>query len=146
MTAKRQKEYALSLYCSARKISLLEIAERVGVHMNTISRWKVRYNWDEHAASILTTKPEQIRFFYTQLKDLNDHIMARPKGQRFGSKSENDGITQLTNAIEKLEKQMVAKDVIDVFTPFINYVAEIDPEAAKKFIEYQDLFVKQMPA
>lgn len=132
------------LYSKSANITLTEIAQKVGVHVNTVGRWKVKFKWDEYSESMLTTRAEQLRRLYMQLKELNDHIFDKPEGQRFANKAEADTLIQITRSIGNLEKDMTAADVINVMIPFVQFVAKTDSNKAKEFIEYQDRYIKQM--
>lgn len=144
MTSKGKQEYAYLLYSKANGMSLNEIAEKVGVHVNTISRWKAKHKWDELRETLLTTRQEQLRRLYMQLKELNDHIMEKETGKRFANKAEADSMIQITRSIANLEKDMTAATVIDVFIKFIEYASKIDSEVAKKILEIQDLYIKTL--
>ncbi|RME92328.1 MAG: DDE transposase family protein [Bacteroidetes bacterium] len=144
MTQAEKKEYAYMLYTKNEGLTQQEIAKRVEVHPNTITRWKIEDEWDRSAGHLLTTKQEQLRRLYAQLKELNDHIVSKEEGKRFANKGESDTITQITRAIKSLETKLSPGTVIDVFTPFINFVAKVDGEMAKKIVELQHSFVQSL--
>lgn len=144
MTSKEKQEYAYLLYAKSESISLDEIARRCEVHVNTVSRWKKKNDWDKLRQSMLVTKSEQIKRLYLQLTELNDHIMGKPEGERFANKAEADTLTQITRSIGNLERELTAANVIDVFIPFIQYVAKIDNKQAKLFLKFQDSYIKTL--
>ena len=144
MTKKEQREYAYLLYSKNDGLTLADIADRVGVHANTITKWKAADGWDELRETLLTTRHEQLRRLYMQLKELNDHIMAKPEGQRFANKSEADALTQITKSIANLEKDISLGVVIDVMVPFIEFIAKIDGHKAKEIVELQDAYIKSI--
>lgn len=144
MINKEKQEYAYLLYSKNEGLTLAEIATRVGVHFNTISKWKKENKWEELRETLLTTRHEQLRRLYLQLKELNDHIMAKQEGARFANKSEADAITQLTKSISNLEKDISISVIIDVMVPFIQFVAKIDGLKAKEIVELQDAYVKSI--
>lgn len=144
MTSKEKQEYAYLLYSKEAGLSLADIAERVGVHVNTIGRWKEKFNWEALRKSQLVTRGEQIRRLYDQLDNLTRHIDEKPEGQRYANKSEADTLTQLTRSIANLERDITAADVVDVFIPFISFVAKVDSEKAKIIVELQDKYIKSL--
>ena len=144
MTSKEKQEYAYLLFTKNEGLTLEEIAKRVGVHPNTITRWKARDNWEEMSESLLTTRHEQLRRLYMQLKELNNHIMTKDEGLRFANKAEADSMIQITRSIESLQKDISIGTVIDVFVPFIEFVAKVNPEQSKSIIELQDSYIKRI--
>lgn len=142
MTNPEKRELALLLYTKNQGLKLQDIAAKVRVHVNTITRWKKEDDWDGIASALLTTRHEQLRRLYMQLKRLNDHIEARDAGFNFPTKAEADTLTQITRSIENLERQMSVGTIIDVFVKFIDFVAKVDGKKAKEIVELQDLFVK----
>lgn len=144
MTSKEKQEYAYLLYCKQSGITLKEIAKKVDMSVKSISRWKKENKWDELRKSMLVTRGEQIRRLYDQLDNLTQQINTRDKETRFPTKSESDIITQLTNAIAKLERELSISDVIHVFIPFIQFVAKVDTDKAKQLVEFQDMFIKSL--
>lgn len=144
MTSKEKQEYAFLLFSKNEGLTLEQIAEKCEVHPNTITRWRKKNKWDETRETLLTTRQEQLRRLYMQLKELNDHIMGKPEGERFANKSEADSMTQITRSIANLEKDMSASMVIDVFIPFLQFTAKVDPELSKKIVELQDAYVKTL--
>lgn len=144
MTAKEKQEYAYLLYSKGDGLTLKQIAEKVNSGVNTISRWKKKYKWDELRKSMLVTRGEQIRRLYDQLDALTQHIANKPEGSQYANKGEADSLTQITRSINNLEKEMTSADVINVFIPFITYVAKVDGEKAKEFIEFQDNYIKTL--
>jgi len=144
MTRQETREYAYLLFSKNDGLTLEQIATKCDVHPNTITRWRKKYRWDETRETLLTTRQEQLRRLYMQLGELNDHIMEKPEGQRFANKSEADAMTQITRSIANLEKDMSVGTVIDVFVPFLQFVAKLDGEQAKKIVELQDAYVKTL--
>lgn len=73
------QEYAKILYLdSEQKLTIQEIAERVGVRPNTVSKWIKDGEWEKLRKSLLVTRQAMISDLYDQLQVLNDHIKTRP--------------------------------------------------------------------
>ncbi|MEO0625559.1 MAG: helix-turn-helix domain-containing protein, partial [Bacteroidota bacterium] len=126
MTSKQKREYALLLYTKNDGYTMRDIADKCGVHPNTITRWRKDDDWDKIAETLLTTRHEQLRRLYMQLKELNDVIMGREGGKRYPTKAEADTMTQITRSIANLEKEISAGVIVDVFVKFLEYSAKID--------------------
>jgi len=142
MTKKEAREYAALLYMKNEGLTLQDIAAKVGVHANTITKWKREDDWDGLASVLLTTRHEQLKRLYQMLKAKNDDIMSREEGQRFPCKADADVLSQVTKSIQNLEQDMGVGNIIDVFIKFITFVGKIDGQMAKKIVEFQDAFVK----
>jgi len=137
-----EREYAQLLYVKNQGITLKEIAEKVGVHPNTITNWKNQDNWEGTAEVLLVTRHEQLRRLYNQLKQLNDTILNREQGKQYPTKSEADTMTQITRSIGRLEKDISVGVIIDVFVPFIEWRSKQDPARAKQIVDLQDKWIK----
>ena len=142
MTKKEAREYAVLLYTKNEGLTLQDIAAKVGVHANTITKWKREDDWDGLASVLLTTRHEQLKRLYQMLKAKNDEIMTRDEGKRYPSKADADVLSQVTKSIQNLEQDMGVGNIIDVFIKFITYVGKLDADMAKRIVEYQDAFVK----
>lgn len=132
------------LFSKNSGLTLAEIARRCGVHPNTITRWRRDNKWDEMGEILMTTRAEQLRRLYNQLKELNAAVDEKPEGQRFPSKAESDTLTQIMRAIKVLQPDLGPNTVIDVFIPFIKFVSKQDPNLAKDVVEMQDAYIKTL--
>ena len=54
-----------------------EIAEKVGVARQTVSRWAKEEKWEEHKVGITLTREEQIANLHRQVAEINKGIAAR---------------------------------------------------------------------
>jgi transposase-like protein len=145
MNAKRKLELAQLLYTRGVVSDQSELAVRVGVTPQTISRWKKKHGWENMRKSLLTTRQEELRRLYDQLKELNDHIRSKPEGQRYANSKEADTITKITSAIRNLETEVSASQTIDVFMKFNEFIQNVeDLQLAQKIVELQDAFVKSL--
>ena len=145
MTIENKREYAFLIYQKHkdRGITLKEIAERVGVHKNTITKWKKLDEWDEALQEDLSFA-KQLRVMKIQLNELNQFIMDKPEGLRFPNKAESDARRQLVKDIAELLQGEDLATIVNVFMPFIRFVAQSDKDTALKIVEYQDQYVKTL--
>ncbi len=144
MTNEQKKEWAKILFVK-EKMTQKEIAAKVEVSEQTISKWKEKDNWDKLKQSLLTTRSEQVGFLYEQLADFNAMIAKREEGQRFVNSKEAQTLIMLTSAIEKLEKETSISDHINSFMKFNEFVRKIAPIAdVQKITDYQDAFIRHL--
>ena len=142
LTAKQKKDWAGLLY-TKENLTQAEIAEKVGVSRQTVSKWIKTEKWEELKVGITMTREQRISEWFRQLANINHVINGRAKEERFPTKSEADIITQLTNAIEKMEKEAGVADLISSGTIIIKYIRTINPEHAKKVTGYVDNLIKE---
>ena len=124
-----------------------EIADRVGVTEKTMSKWvnDPSENWEQLKVTVITTKESELRRLYLQLKEINDHIATREIGKRYPSSPEADVISKLSSAINKLEVETNAGQVIDVFMSFNDFIRSSgDIEFAQTLGEYQDKYIRSL--
>lgn len=123
----QKRELALELYLHSGK-SQKEICEYVGWTEITFTRNKNKYNWDKLKAARTTTRDSNISLMLEQIERINND--ARDEDRQLSSK-EVDTVVKLSSAIEKLDKKNNIGQYIQVFTRFIEYLSEVDPEKAK---------------
>ena len=146
LTNKKKRELAKELFIRTN-LNQKEIAEKVGVTEKTMSGWvnDPRENWEQLRVTVITTKESELRRLYGQLKELNDWIGMREIGKRYPSPAEADTISKLSSAIEKLETETNAGQVIDVFMEFNDFIrASGNLEYAQELGEWQDKYIRTL--
>lgn len=143
-TIQRKKDYAKLLYTVEGVTVQKELSERVGISLVTINKWVNKENWESLRASVIITKENELKRMYMQITELNDAIMARPKGERFASSKEADILVKLTAAVRELETDTSVADTIEVLKNFINNIREDDYAQAKKITALADVFIKSL--
>lgn len=119
-----------------------EVAEKVGVSTNTMSRWVKTADWDKLKVSITLTREEQLRRLYMQIAEYNTSIEAREAGKRFPTSQEADAINKLATAIDKLEREVGARDILDVSMKFLDWLRKFDLKKAQELSSLFDAFLK----
>lgn len=142
LTNKQKRDFARTLYIK-ENLTQQEIADRVGVSRQSLSRWIKDDKWEEMKASLTLTREQQIASLHRQVQELNNTILSREEGQRFATSSEADTITKLATAIKKLETDTGLSDIISVGVRFLDYLRPIDPEKTREFTRLWDGFVKE---
>jgi len=140
LTIKQKREWAQLLY-TKEHISQKEIAERVGVSQQTLSRWVTKFKWDELKVSITITREEQLKNLYRQLSEMNKAISER-EGNKYPTAAEADTITKLASAIDKLESETGLNEILSTFKEFLNWLRKFNLEEAQRLVPLFDDFVK----
>ncbi len=140
LTIKQKREWAQLLY-TKEHISQKEIAERVGVSQQTMSRWVTKFKWDELKVSITITREEQLKNLYRQLSEMNKAISER-EGNKYPTAAEADTITKLASAIDKLESETGLNEILSTFKEFLNWLRKFNLEEAQRLVPLFDDFVK----
>lgn len=140
----QKKEFARLLYVQEGVTTQKELAARVGVSEQTISKWINQENWQQFRASLIITKDQELRRLYGQLIELNDAIEQREPGMRYASSREADTITKLSAAIRQLETDTSVADSINVLKDFIIFVRQQDPDQAREVTALADSFVRSL--
>ncbi|MCK0203888.1 transcriptional regulator, partial [Ornithobacterium rhinotracheale] len=79
----QKKEYAKMLFLQEKNISIKELAERVGVAVNTASEWIKSEKWEGLKRNILLTRQEQLVQMQDELAEINAYIQSQEEGYRF---------------------------------------------------------------
>lgn len=140
----RKYDHAKLLYTVEGVTVQKELAERVGVSLQTINKWVKDEAWESYRASVIITKESELSRLYMQVTELNDFIMNKPKGERFANSKEADTLVKLTGAIRQLETDTSVADTIEVLKNFINHIREDNYEKAKEVTNLADIFIKSI--
>jgi transposase len=143
MKPNQKKELAKLLY-TRENLLQNEIAERVKVSPQTVTKWVNENNgeWKRLRQSLIITKREQLSRIYEQLDEITRAIQEREQGKRYASNSDADIMVKLTAAAKNLETEASVSDIIEVSMRFLNWFRPIDLEKAKEFSGYLDSFIK----
>lgn len=128
-------------------MELTEIAERISVSRQTVSKWANGEGWKEARAAKNITRPELVNKLLltidkliTSVNESDDPTLIAGLG---------DKLAKLSSVIEKLDKKANVVDAIEVFMAFNRWIQdqacydpEITPELIKAINKYQNLFLK----
>lgn len=151
VSKQQQREHARLLYVGER-ITLKEVAERVGVTEKTIGRWCKEDSWDTLRKSLLNTSENQLSHFYNQLEAINIDIATRPEILEDGkpitrppknipTNAESDTLSKITSSIQRLEKEIGLGEIVHTGKMMITFIQQINIEDAKLFKNYFDEFI-----
>ena len=140
----RKKSLARSLYLSGMEQN--EIADKVDVSKNTISKWCLNEGWKEARAAKNITRPELVNKLLLTIDALIEQVNGSNDPTLIAGLG--DKLAKLSAVIEKLDKKANVVDAIEVFMAFskwLEYRAATDPEVTPELIKtinkYQDKFL-----
>ncbi|MBT0552701.1 transposase, partial [Riemerella anatipestifer] len=76
----QKKEYAKIIFLQEKDTTLKDLAERVGVSVNTLSEWIKAEKWEGLRRNILLTRQEQLVQMQDELAELNAFIKKQDEG------------------------------------------------------------------
>jgi transcriptional regulator with XRE-family HTH domain len=135
------KEYAKMLFLdTTQKLTIKEIAERVGVRQGTVGKWIKDEDWEKFRKSLLVTRQKIITNWYDQIERLNDAITVRPDAP-WPTGTEANTLAQLATNIKKLETETSIAEIFEVSTGLLEFSKPIDFDFYKKAIPIIDAFI-----
>lgn len=143
MTRDQQRDFARTLFITDASATQKEIAERVGVSEQTMSKWAKEEGWDKMRRSRLATRQHELANAYIQLENLNRIIMSRDEGERYPNNKEADIQVKLASQIRNLETQLSVADMMDVGMHFCEHVRQVAPEMISPILDLYDSFMKK---
>lgn len=145
LTRNQQRDYAQHLYLTDSDLSLLDIAKKVGVSEQTLSKWKRDGKWEELRVSLLTSKDAQLARLYRQMDNINKAIESREEDERYANTKECDIMVKLTSAIRNLEAEANISDKLAVGKEFLTYARRTsDSSIVKEIASIFDSYIKSM--
>lgn len=142
LTNNKKKELAFQFYMNTQ-YTVVEIAEKLELARQTVSRWAEKGKWKELKAANTVTNEQNISRLREQINHILTAISDREEGKRIATAQEADTLNKLGAAIQKLEREVGLTDIINVGTRFITWLRQHDLNKAKEFIELWDLFIKE---
>lgn len=140
LTNQQKKDWAKLLYLQVDTDNK-DIAEKVGVSRNTITRWAKDENWEMLRAAVTSTREEQIRNMYHQIAQINKSIAE--SDTKYATSAQADAINKLASAISKLEGDYGIADIISVSKQMLTWMLKKDAAKAVEMSEWFDEFIKE---
>jgi len=139
-----KKSLARTLFLNG--LEQTEIAEKIGVNKNTVSKWCVSESWKEQRAATQITRPELVNKLLTTIDIMLTQIQESNNTDLIASVP--DKLAKLAAVIQKLDKKANTVDAIEVFMAFSRWLEfrsttdpEVTPELIKAFNKYQDKYI-----
>lgn len=137
----KSHEFAKTLFLdTSQKLTITEIAERVGVRPGTVSNWIKKGGWEKLRKSLLVTRQIMISDLYDQLEFLNNQIKERDN--KVATPAEANTIAVLTTSIKRLETETSVAEVYEVATEFLDFLKPIDFELYQQLVPFFDTFIQ----
>lgn len=141
-----KKALGRSLFLSGMELS--EIADRINVSRQTVSKWCAAAGWKEARAAKNITRPELVNKLLLTIDNLIESVNQSDDPALIGSLA--DKLSKLSATIEKLDKKANVIDAVEVFMAFnrwLQYNAQFDPELTPELIKainkYQNKFLME---
>lgn len=136
-----KKDFAKILYVR-EKLTQKEIALRLDISENTISKWATEGDWERMRKSTMLTREEQINTMLNELDILNKEIADSAKGR--ADKEQAYVRDTLIQNIQKLEIEISATEVYNVAKKMIGFYRGIDLDKAKRLTDDFDNYIKTL--
>lgn len=117
-----------------------EIASKLEVTEQTISRWSKKDHWDELKKNVMSGKQEILRSLYTELQKLQSII--EENGGVADSK-QADIRRKLITDIRQLETRYSVSQTVQIGMDFCEFLKEIDFDLAGKISRYFQSFIDE---
>lgn len=141
----QKKEHAKLLYTVEGLTVGKELAERVGVSPQTISKWINSEDWEMIRASLIMTRESELRRLYRRLTFLNDTIEERETNEKKPiTNSEADTLVKISASIKNMETDVSVSEAIQVLKDFINFVRSSNLALAKSMTVEADHYIKSL--
>lgn len=134
---KENKEYAFMLFMKGTPNK--EIAKKVGVSANTITRWSKEGGWDIKRQSNAISNETLINKARVRVMEILD-----------SDKPNADALAKAVKGLKSLEKDATIDDYVNVFASFGDWLINrsgtdktIDTDFVKKVTEMQDKYIME---
>ena len=144
--AELENKKALARALFMASMDQAEIAQRVNVSRNTISKWCAEGHWKEARAAKSVTRPELVNKLLLTIDQLIEQV--RESDDPAMMAGLGDKLAKLSSVIEKLDKKANLVDAVEVFMAFSRWLEmraksdnRISPEFLKALNEFQDQYL-----
>jgi transposase-like protein len=140
----QKKELAKALYIKDSGITLAEVAARVGVSEQSLTRWAKQEGLQQLREGEFAGRSEQLRILNKQLAELNAAIDQKPPGARYPDSKQADILSKISRAIKSLENEVNFAALLETGKGFLNYVRKVDFENLQLSASLFDGYVKTL--
>lgn len=141
MNKSEQKEVAQLLYMQGC-YTQADIADKVGISRNTMSKWVTAGNWDALRKGVANSKRERLAELYGELEEFNRMIKEK-EGYKVASSKEADARRKLIADIEALESKYNISQTVMIAKDFCEFVKAIDYDFAQRVSRIFDMFISE---
>ncbi|MFV0313270.1 MAG: terminase gpP N-terminus-related DNA-binding protein [Dysgonomonas sp.] len=120
-----------------------EIALKLGVSENTISKWSRVDIWKDKKANILMSKDSRLSEMYEELAEFNKMIQTKD-GYKVANQKEALARRMLIKDIKELETKYNIAETIQIGKDFTTFLKDIDFDLAMQVLNAFDGFVNHI--
>lgn len=140
----RLKEHAKVLYLHENITNQKELAKRVNVSENTISKWVTEGKWANLKKNFLLTREERMSDLLDELTEIQQTIKKQNEGLRFADHKTALVRRMLVNDIKALEVTASKPEIIAACMDLIKFVRPENATEAKIITKWADIFIKSL--
>lgn len=138
MSRKAVKSLAQEIYLHSN-ISQKEVAEKVGVSEQTVSKWVNQGNWRVLRTAKNVSRQSLLQKAYANLEKMNDLI---DEHQGVPPKQLTDAKSVFVREVQALDKQDSLSHAVSIMEGFMAFMFRRDPKLAKEISQYQLEFIE----
>ncbi len=131
------------MYFLEGRLQKKEIAEKLGVSVQTITNWAKNDHWDSMKKNLLTGKKQRLSELYDELAEFNRMIQEK-EGYKVASSAEADARRKLITDIKELEQRYNIAQTTQVAMDFCDFLKPLEPEMANKVVDYFNAFINEL--
>ena len=137
-----RREIAQILYLQGN-LPKKDIADKVGVSAQTITKWAAEDKWDTLKKNLLTGKKQRLSELYDELAEFNRMIKEK-EGYKGASSKEADARRKLITDIKELESKYSIAQTTQIAIDFCDFLKPIDIELAQKVVDLFQAFINEL--
>jgi len=135
----QKKSIARELYLHG-DFTFEEIAEKVCVTRQTVSKWSHEGDWPSIKAGITVGKEKILKHLYMHVQSINDDILSSE--ERTPTPAQADILVKLSASIAKLEQESGIREYVSAGIAFLTWLRQTAPGKALEYCNYWDSFIK----
>lgn len=120
-----------------------EIALKLGVSENTVSKWSRVDNWKDKKSNILMSKDSRLSEMYEELAEMNKAIRDK-MSNKFANQKEATARRMLIKDIKELETKYNIAETIQIGKDFTTFLKDLDFDLAMQVLNSFDAFVNHI--
>ena len=137
-----KREIAQILYLQGN-LPKKDIADKVGVSAQTITKWAAEDKWDSLKKNLLTGKKQRLSELYDELAEFN-RMIADKEGYKVATSKEADARRKLITDIKELESKYSIAQTTQIAIDFCEFLKPIDLVLAQKVAALLQAFINEL--
>ncbi len=137
-----KREIAQILYLQGN-LPKKDIADKVGVSAQTITKWAAEDKWDSLKKNLLTGKKQRLSELYDELAEFN-RMIADKEGYKVATSKEADARRKLITDIKELESKYSIAQTTQIAIDFCEFLKPIDLALAQKVAMLLQAFINEL--